>query len=99
MRAKTSAQGGQQRQCNDGNNNRAMLATMLPQCRQGRQCNADKDASAALAGPSKAKLPWNNAGHGNKATGDNQGHSNNATYADVLQLHCDWADASLQCWR
>jgi hypothetical protein len=30
--------------------------------------------------------------------GNDDKHSNNITYANVLGLHHDWADAGLQCW-
>jgi hypothetical protein len=43
-----------------------MLAMMPATCGQGRQRNAGKNASAALAGPSKAKLPWSDAGTATK---------------------------------
>jgi hypothetical protein len=72
-----------------------MLAMTTAQCGQGCQHNAGKDTNAALAGPLKAKLPWNNTGYGNKAMGEEDDHNNDATYADVLQLCRGWADASL----
>jgi hypothetical protein len=78
---------------------------------QHQRCNADndaracckhsagKDANAASVGPLKAKLPWNNAGYGDKATDEENDHNNNATYADVSRLRRGWVDASLQFWR
>jgi hypothetical protein len=51
-----------------------------------------------LAGPSKAKSPWNIARYSYKATGKEDDHNNNATYPDVSRLHRSWADTSLQCW-
>jgi hypothetical protein len=44
-------------------------------------------------------LPWNDAGDGNKAIGNDEEHGYNATYANVLQLQHDWEDASLECWQ
>jgi hypothetical protein len=85
-RAKAPAQQQGWRQRNAGNNNSAMLAMTPAQCGQGSQHNAGKDANAELAGPSKAKSPWNDAGYSNEATGKDNDHSNNATHTDVLQL-------------
>jgi hypothetical protein len=68
-----------------------MLVITPAQCGQGRQRNVGKDTSAASAGPSKTKLPWNNAGYGNEAMGNNKEHNKDTTYADVLQLRRDWA--------
>jgi hypothetical protein len=49
-----------------------------------------------LAGPLKAKLPWNGAGFGNEATGNNNDHDDDATNTNISQLHHDGKDASLQ---
>jgi hypothetical protein len=97
-RAKAATQQRRWRQCNAGNNNSAMLTMTPAQCGQGCQYNASKNANAALAGPSKAKSPWNNARYGNEATGKDDDHDNDATHMDVSGLRCGWADASLRCW-
>jgi hypothetical protein len=95
-RVMTPAQ--QEGQCwrNAGSNNGAVLA-MTPAC--VAKHSAGKDAIAALVGPSKAKLPWNNVGYSDKATGKEDDHNNNAMNADMSRLRRGWADASLQCWR
>jgi hypothetical protein len=87
MLAATWVQQGQQRHCNEvddaraaratttvsaGNNDSGMLTMMPAQCRQGCQRNTNKDTSAALARPLKAKLLWTDAGYGNEATGDDE---------------------------
>ncbi len=74
-----------------------MVLAITPAC--VAKHSAGKDANAALVGPSKAKLPWNDVGYSNKATGEEDDHNDDATYADMSQLHHGWADASLQCWR
>jgi hypothetical protein len=58
------------------------------QCGQGHQRNAKKrekrrkkNAIAALARPSKAKLLWADARYSNKATGDDDKRNNNASPA------------------
>jgi hypothetical protein len=69
-----------------GNNAGATPATRTAWCWQWRQCNVGKDTStmpknaiAALARPSKAKLLWANDGYSNEAKGDNVEHHNNAS--------------------
>jgi hypothetical protein len=49
-----------------------MLVILPAQCRHGCQRNANKDTSAALAGPLETKLPGNNAKYGDNATGDDK---------------------------
>jgi hypothetical protein len=98
-KAMTPARRGLRCQRNAGDDDSAMLAILPAQCGQGHQRNAGKDASAASAGPSKIKLPWNGAGYGNEATGEDNLHDDNSTYADKARLHYDGADASLGCWR
>jgi hypothetical protein len=49
-----------------------MLVIPPAQCRQGCQRNADKDTSAALAGPLEIKLPENNAEYGDNAAGNDK---------------------------
>jgi hypothetical protein len=95
-RVTTLAQQGGRCRRNAGSNDGAMLA-MTPVC--VAKHSAGKDANAASGRPSKAKLPWNNVGYSNKATGKKDDHNDNATYADMSRPRCGWADTSLQCWR
>jgi hypothetical protein len=75
---------------------KANLATTPVQCRQQGQLDAGDDASAmrartpaqrkknaiaASAGLSKAKLLWADAGYSNKATGNEDEHDNDASPA------------------
>jgi hypothetical protein len=66
----------QQHRHNAGNKDSLMLAIMPVQCGRGHQRNAKKretrkkNAIAALARPSKAKLLWADNGYSNKAMGD-----------------------------
>ena len=58
--------------------NSAMLVIPPARCGQGFQRNANKDTSAALAGPLETKFLGNKAEYSNDATGDNkaqQGHN------------------------
>ncbi len=75
-RVTTPAQQGGQCWHNAGSNNGVMLA-MMPAC--VAKHSTGKDANAALIGPSKAKLPWNNVVYSNKATGKEDDHNDNAT--------------------
>jgi hypothetical protein len=45
----------------------------------------------------KAKLPGNGTIMATKTTDKDNEHNDDATYADVSQLHHDGADTSLQC--
>ena len=68
--ATTLAQCQQQGQLDAGNDASAMQAKTPAQCQ--------KNAIAALARPSKAKLQWADAGYSDEATGNNVEHHNNA---------------------
>jgi hypothetical protein len=57
---------------NASEDNSAMLVIPPAQCGQGCQCNADKDTSAALAGPLETKFLGNKAKYGNNATGNDK---------------------------
>jgi hypothetical protein len=69
--ATTPAQRWQQGQLNAGNDASTIWARM-PALHQ-------KNAIAASARPLKAKLPWNNAGYRDKATGNNNECDNDAS--------------------
>ena len=45
------------------------------------------DANAALVGPSKAKLPWNDVKDSDKATSKEDDHNIDTTHADISRLH------------
>jgi hypothetical protein len=101
-------------QHNEGKEASAMLVTTLVQCRQRQQRNACKDASATRARTpaqrwqnhqckicrtSRPSRQGTVPVTATKTTDDDNEHDDDATYAEVSRLHCDRADASLQCLR
>jgi hypothetical protein len=92
----TPVQHQQQQHCNAGNSDSTMLAMTPATCRQGRQRNTHRDTSAESA---EGPVAMDDAKYGSKAMGNDKENGNDLTYTNVLQLHQDWADASLRCWR